>query len=124
MSEELIGKTSEDMARCGHYDVGTNGEALRFSDCLLTSVVRSLLYDVDLLLISSALDVLGEKQGTKALQYLRRYVGCHGIPGYKYPLPRSLRHRKTVLYTTKLPSLGSPIADSLLLIPEDGNTLV
>eukprot|EP00928_Gymnodinium_smaydae_P093073 TRINITY_DN7709_c0_g1_i5.p1 TRINITY_DN7709_c0_g1~~TRINITY_DN7709_c0_g1_i5.p1 ORF type:complete len:886 (-),score=100.22 TRINITY_DN7709_c0_g1_i5:275-2932(-) len=99
MSADLIGDA--------YYDVGTNGERLKTSDRLCVSLVRALLHDVDLLLISSALDVLGQARGQMVLKYLKDYIRECGPPGQTYKLPRNLRHRKTVLYTTKLPDLWS-----------------
>jgi ABC-type multidrug transport system fused ATPase/permease subunit len=113
MSAELIG--NED------FDVGTNGEALKASDRLVISIVRALLFDTDVLFISSALDVLGEKQAMRVLKLLHDYVHTGGIPGHKYPHAPHLRHQKTILYTTKFATLANEdVCDSILLIPEAG----
>mmetsp|Transcript_44686 Transcript_44686/g.127500 ORF Transcript_44686/g.127500 Transcript_44686/m.127500 type:complete len:1035 (+) Transcript_44686:141-3245(+) len=99
MSPYLIGR--EDL------DVGTMGERLRFSDRLLVSLVRALMHDVDFLLVSSALDVLGEYRGSRVLRVLRHYVEARGMPSVPSTahVPLNLRHRKLVLYTSKFPSL-------------------
>lgn len=92
MTTELLGKDD--------FDVSSNGGALRFSDRLVVSLVRALVHDVDLLLISSALDVLGEARAAVVLEYLRTYVHGRGLVP-KVHLPAPLRHLKTVIYTSK-----------------------
>merc|ERR1712008_51129 len=81
------------------YDVGSSGEYMRFSDRVIVSITRALTNDVDLLLISSALDVLGQNRAVKVLRYLRQYSERRGLP--EEQLPHVLRHPKTVIYTTK-----------------------
>lgn len=99
------------------FDVGKNGEFLKFSDRVIVSITRALIHDVDLLLISSALDVLGESRGIKVLRFLKHYVEKQGLAfglqqstlsgrsPFSQELPRSLRHKKTVIYTSKFSML-------------------
>jgi len=91
MSSSLLGNDD--------FDVGSHGYYLKFSDRVIVSIVRALLHDVDLLLISSALDVLGESCAIKVLRYLRQYTQQQGLPDEL--LPNSLRHVKTVFFTSK-----------------------
>lgn len=95
MSTELLGQDD--------FDVGSNGCFLKFSDRVIVSLTRALLHDVDFLLVSSALDVLGESRAVKVLRFLRRYTQRQGLPNDRRPL--IVRHRKTVLYTSKFPVL-------------------
>jgi len=97
------------------YDVGSNGCCLKFSDRVIISITRALLHDVDLLLISSALDVLGERHGLKVLRYLAQYTKQRGMPDEN--LPKNLRHMKTVLYTTKFAMLQRQ-ASEVVVFPE------
>merc|ERR1712107_298652 len=97
MSPELIG--NEDL------DVGTDGEKLKMSDRLCVCIVRALLHDVDFLLLSSVVDVLGQHHGRQALAYLRRYVQCRGLPDSSHVLPQLMRHRRLIIYATKVATL-------------------
>jgi ABC-type multidrug transport system fused ATPase/permease subunit len=81
------------------YDVGSSGCCLKFSDMVIISITRALAQHVDLLLISSALDVLGQSRAVKVLRFLRKYTQDRGLP--EEQLPMALRRRKTVVYTTK-----------------------
>jgi len=94
LSASLIGK--------GDFDVGSDAQNLRFSDRVIVSVARALMSDVDLLLLSSALDVLGEVLATQVIDCLREISRTHGI---HHHLPMHLRHRKTTIYRSKFQSL-------------------
>lgn len=99
MSEHLIG--DED------FDVGFNGEHLKNSDRIMVSLGRALLYQTDVILISSALDVLGERHGLQVLRYLRGYIQRGALPDVQPKvnqaglLPLKFKHIKTVLYMSK-----------------------
>jgi ABC-type multidrug transport system fused ATPase/permease subunit len=99
MSSHLIG--DEDL------DVGFNGEHLKFSDRIIVSLARALLYNADVLLISSALDVLGEHHGLQVLRFLRGYIQRGELSQdpkrlhQRGLLPLKFRHLKTVLYMSK-----------------------
>jgi len=92
MSPGLIGRAD--------LDVGTDGQCLTLTDRLVVSLARAILHGVDVLLISSALDVLGEEHGAKVLRFLRRYCIKRGYAENEF-MPLPLRHPKTVLYTSK-----------------------
>merc|ERR550514_977131 len=92
MSEELVGHP--------HFDVGTDGSTLKMSDRLCVSLVRALVSDTEVLLVSSVLDVLGEERGRKVVEFLKAYVRSCGLPGLQHELPLRFRHRKTVMYTS------------------------
>mmetsp|Transcript_17480 Transcript_17480/g.61073 ORF Transcript_17480/g.61073 Transcript_17480/m.61073 type:complete len:930 (-) Transcript_17480:202-2991(-) len=85
------------------FDVGTNGHRLKFSDRVIISITRALMHEVDLLLISSALDVLGEVRAVKVLRFLRHYSENRGLPHQR--VHAEVRHKKTVLYTSKFKML-------------------
>lgn len=85
------------------FDVGTDGHSLSFSDRVIISIARALLHDVDLLLISSALDVLGEERGAQVLRFLADFSRRGGLANDRMPV--QLRHRKTILYTSKFKML-------------------
>jgi ABC-type multidrug transport system fused ATPase/permease subunit len=91
MSPELLQKDD--------FDVGGDGCCLKFSDTVIVSITRALVQHVDLLLISSVLDILGQGRAVKVLRFLRKYTEHRGLPAE--PLPYALRRRKTVVYTTK-----------------------
>eukprot|EP00931_Biecheleriopsis_adriatica_P116702 TRINITY_DN9230_c0_g1_i1.p1 TRINITY_DN9230_c0_g1~~TRINITY_DN9230_c0_g1_i1.p1 ORF type:complete len:989 (-),score=90.98 TRINITY_DN9230_c0_g1_i1:311-3106(-) len=97
------------------FDVGSHGCCLKFSDRVIISITRALLHDVDLLLISSALDVLGERHASKLLRYLSQYTKQRGLEDDH--LPMHLRHMKTVLYTTKFVMLQKQ-ASEIVVFPE------
>jgi len=107
MSSELIGN--------GDFDVGTDGHCLRFSDRVVVSVARALMHDADLLLLSSCLDVLGEHHCMKVVRYLRHFVAQGG---HQQHLPPSLRHKKTILYTSKFEALQAQ-ADHIVRLDEN-----
>jgi len=91
MSPELLGQDD--------YDVGSSGCTMKNSDKVLVSITRALAHDVDMLMLSSALDVLGESRAVKVLRFLRMYAARRGLPDER--LPRELRRLKTVIYTSK-----------------------
>eukprot|EP00929_Paragymnodinium_shiwhaense_P071530 TRINITY_DN36354_c0_g1_i1.p1 TRINITY_DN36354_c0_g1~~TRINITY_DN36354_c0_g1_i1.p1 ORF type:complete len:2178 (-),score=408.68 TRINITY_DN36354_c0_g1_i1:204-6737(-) len=98
------------------FDVGDNGESLRFGDRLCVSVARALLAGVDMLLVSSAIDACGEEAATRLLRFLKGYVHSRGLPGKE--LPHHLRHIKTVIYASKFPAL---MQESDLTVVEAGS---
>merc|ERR1711879_146929 len=89
------------------------------SDRLCVSLVRALMHDVDFLLVSSALDVLGEKHAAKILRVLRCYVENRGCPFSDHRLPMHLRHRKLTLYTSKYETLQTNLCHGVIR-PSDG----
>jgi len=90
---------SPDLLRLDDFDVGTKGRRLKFSDRVIINIARAVLHNVDMLLISSALDVLGESQGLKVLRYLRHYTRRRGLPNSR--LPYTHRQVKTVIFSSK-----------------------
>lgn len=106
MSSKLIGKAD--------LDVGTNGERLKQSDRLCVSLTRALLFDVEVLLVSSLLDALGDRRGLRVLQYLKQYISSRGCPQRNHDLVKELRHRKTVIYSTRNTKLQEDICDVLI----------
>eukprot|EP00931_Biecheleriopsis_adriatica_P101015 TRINITY_DN76243_c0_g1_i1.p1 TRINITY_DN76243_c0_g1~~TRINITY_DN76243_c0_g1_i1.p1 ORF type:complete len:835 (-),score=112.60 TRINITY_DN76243_c0_g1_i1:16-2520(-) len=103
MSDSLIGKAD--------FDVGTMGERLKMSDRLCVSLVRALIFDAELILVSSVIDVLGESRGRQVLQFLKDYISNRGLRGPHDALPREFRPHKCVVYTTKIPGLQEEICD-------------
>jgi len=85
------------------FDCGRNGSYIKFTDRLIISIVRALVHDVDVLLISSALDVLGDQWAVMVLRRLRLYVRERGLPNAR--LPADCRHEKTIVYMSRLHSL-------------------
>lgn len=83
----------------GAFDIGNNGQHMKNSDRVVVSIVRALLYDVDVLLISSGLDALGERNALRMLRRLRLYMTERGLPGGG--IPHELRHEKTIVYTSR-----------------------
>lgn len=107
MSEDLIGK--ED------FDCGRSGHCCKSSDRVIISVTRAILHDADILMISSALDVLGERLAGRVLRRLRMYVREKGLPGNQ--LPEDCRHDKTVIYVSKYKMLWQEA--TRIICPED-----
>jgi ABC-type multidrug transport system fused ATPase/permease subunit len=91
MSPELIGKND--------FDVGRGGEILRHTDRMICSICRALVFGVDVLLVSSGIDLFGDQRAKNLLQALRKYVARRGLLDSKVSF--NLRHRKTVIYTSK-----------------------
>jgi len=104
---------SPELLQNDDYDVGSSGCCLKFSDMVIVSITRALTHHADLLLISSALDVLGQSRAVKVLRYLRGYTKHRGLPGER--LPQALRHHKTVLYTTKYRMLHEQATHHIML---------
>mmetsp|Transcript_97166 Transcript_97166/g.270426 ORF Transcript_97166/g.270426 Transcript_97166/m.270426 type:complete len:110 (+) Transcript_97166:3-332(+) len=102
MSSELIGSAD--------FDVGTDGQRLRYSDRVIVTIARALMHDVDFFLLSSCLDVLGEHHCVKVVRFLRQFSAQRG---YQTHVPPALRHAKTVLYTSKFEATQSQ-ADHLV----------
>jgi len=96
MDADLIGNAN--------FDVGTNGEHLRYSDRLCVCIARALLHDVDFLFIGSALDVLGQQRAQAVLECFRGYVRRRGV-GNAADIPTHLRHKKTIVFSTKYEAL-------------------
>jgi len=98
------------------YDVGSMGGCLKFSDRIIVSISRALAHHVDLLMISSALDVLGESRAVKVLRYLRRYSEHRGLPDEE--MPHAVRHNKTVIYTTKFRGLQEQATHQIVSVDQ------
>jgi len=84
-------------------DVGTNGCRLGPTDRILVSITRALLSSVDLLLLASTLDPLGEQASIHITRVLRDWVANRGLSILSTEMSVSLGHRKlkTLAYTTK-----------------------
>mmetsp|Transcript_9732 Transcript_9732/g.27726 ORF Transcript_9732/g.27726 Transcript_9732/m.27726 type:complete len:134 (+) Transcript_9732:1-402(+) len=76
---------------------------MKFSDRVVVSIARALLSGVDVLLLSSALDVLGQEHAKQVIEYLKEFSQRHGL-GHE-DLPPQLHHRKTMVYRSKFPGL-------------------
>lgn len=99
MSAYLIGQ--ED------FDIGESGERMQYSDRVCCTIVRALLFDADVLLLSSLLDALGDDQALRVLACLRTYVTDRALPGSgALDLPWDMRPPKLVIYRTKIQALG------------------
>lgn len=99
MSDHLIGQAD--------FDIGEAGERLKYSDRVCCTFVRALLFDVDVLLLSSLLDALGDEHARQVLRGLRAYVRLRGLPGSgAMDLPWEWRPPKLVLYRTKIQALS------------------
>jgi len=94
LSASLIGR--------GDFDIGAEAQNLRFSDRVIVSIARAVMSDVDVLLLSSALDILGESLAAQVIDCLKEVSRTHGI---HHHLPAHLRHRKTTIYRSKFQSL-------------------
>jgi ABC-type multidrug transport system fused ATPase/permease subunit len=115
MSEELIQQS--------WFDVGQSGDTLRHSDLVLVAIAQGLLSGVDVLLLSTIIDSIGPGKAAQVLPTFRQYVQERGLPGQT--LPFEFRHQKTIIYTSKLPSLWEPARPDYLVthpddFPEDG----
>jgi ABC-type branched-subunit amino acid transport system ATPase component len=110
LSSELIGRSS--------FDVGQNGDSLRYTDRIIVSLAQAVIHGVDVLLVSTVIDGLGTDKAEHVLRTLRRFVRRRGLPGER--LPFELRHDKTFFYTTKYRSLWERVRpDYLVTNPED-----
>jgi hypothetical protein len=120
---EALGMSS-DLIRKQDFDIGSSGNILRHSDKVIVMVAQALIYDVDLLLLSTITDSLGPLKAANVLRTLQKYVRRRGLMSKSTQgraLPFELRHDKTLLYTTKLPSLWQSFRpDCLVTHPFDG----
>jgi len=98
---------SETLLENPHAVIPLYGSTLSLTDATLLSIVRCMLSSVDVLLISNALDSLGEKNAVKVLNVLKDFV----THGFLEVLATQNLHMsgsgapKTVIISSKLPML-------------------
>lgn len=109
---------SPDLLGAPDFDVGFMGEKIPYSDRVIVSVARILLSSVDLVLLASTLDGIGERHMERVIKVLHELIDHRGLPCLESEVgsqPLALRKVKTVILSSKLHHVCD-LADSVLAI--------